>query len=289
MVVFMVTLYLRVSMRRSTGFSANYSLLKSGLAGALLLAAIVACSDTQSPTEGANGVIRVRVNSVGPELSDAEKEAMAVPADESESALMSARMAPLSSNLLASASAALSSACGGGSEFTGYVKSKVAFLPEATPTYAPFPIFDDKWLPDMPIGFSFSFYGKTYDKLNIYSNGLVVFGPAPASSDGFPTGGMIAAVANPNSAISFAWSDWSPQLVQDGIRYETRGSAPNRKYILQFVDVPEFASGQTSTNIKSTSGRVTVQLVLSEGSNDITIYTSKMSLTNSSHRYTQGI
>lgn len=290
MVVLMVTLYPRVSMRRSTAFSTNLSLLKSGLAGALVLASIVACADGTSPTVGPNGVIRVRVTSVGPDVPDSVKEAMEAMAPQSESPFASAPMAPLSSNVVLSAAAALSSAgCGSGGAFTGYVKSKVAFTPEQIPVYAPFPVKEDKWMPDMPIGFSFNFYGKNYDKVNIYSNGFLVFGPAPATTDGFPTGGFIPWASTPNNVLALAWSDWSPQLVEDGIRYETRGSAPNRKYVLQFNDVPEYASGQVIGAIKPTSGRVTVQLVLSEGSNDITIYTSKMSLTNSSHRYTQGI
>jgi hypothetical protein len=288
MVVFMVTFYLRVSMRRPTGFSANSSLLKSGLAGALALATIVACSDSTSPIEAPGGVIRVRVTSVGPDLSDSEKDALAL-ADQSSS-FMSPAMSPLSRNLMASASAALSTAgCGGGSEFLGYEKSKVAFLPEEAPKYAPYPLFDDKYLPDMPLGFNFTFYGTTYDKVNIFSNGLLMFGAATTNADGFAKGGVIPSTANPKNIIAFAWSDWSPQLVADGIRYETRGEAPNRRYVLQFTNVPEFASGQTASALKTTTGRLMVQVVLSEGSNDIKIYTNTMSITNSSHKYTQGI
>jgi len=73
--------------------------------------------------------------------------------------------------------------------------------------------------------------------------------------------------------------DWSPQAVPAGIRYETRGTAPNRRFILQFSDVPEYHS----------TGRLTSQLVLAEGSNDITIFTTKMTISNSSNRWTQGI
>lgn len=293
MVVLMVTLYLRVSMRRSIGFSAKLSLLKSGLAGALVLATIVACYDNGSPTGATNGVIRVRVNAVGTAMSDSAKEAMAAAEFQSESAFMSAPMAPISRNVLASASAALSSAgCGGsgGGEFLGYAKSKVAFGPEQIPVYSPYPYLEDQVIPNMPIGFNFSFYGQIYNTVNIYTNGVLQFGSAPSpTSNGFPNGAVIPSASILNNVLALAWSDWSPHLVQDGIRYETRGSAPNRKYILQFNNVPEFASGQTSTALKANWGSVTVQVVLSEGSNDITIHTKKMSLMNSSHKYTQGI
>jgi len=73
--------------------------------------------------------------------------------------------------------------------------------------------------------------------------------------------------------------DWSPQAVPAGIRYETRGTAPNRQFILQFTNVPEYHS----------TGRLTSQLVLAEGSNDITVYTDTMSISNSGNRWTQGI
>jgi hypothetical protein len=289
MVVFMVTLYLRVSMRRSTGFSSNLSLLKSGLAGALALATIVACSDSTSPIENANGVIHERVTWLGPDVDPLLKDAMAAEF-ESPAFFMSAPMASLSSDALASVAAALSSAgCGGGSEFLGYEKSKVTFFPEATPMFAPDAVFDDKYMANMPIGFSFTFYGKTYDKVNIFSNGLLMFGAATTNADGYAKGGLIPSSSSPNNVLAFAWTDWSPQLVADGIRYGTSGDAPNRKYIVQFNNVPEFNSGSVLGAIKTGVGRTTVQVVLSEGSNDITIYTSAMSITNSTHKYTQGI
>ena len=290
MVVYMVTLYLRVSMRRSNRFSAHFSLLKSGAAAALALATILSCSDSTSPTMGSDGVTRVRVTWLGPELSDSAKEALALAPDLSVSSVMNGPMSALSRNLMASASVALSAgSCGGGTELLGYEKSKVDFRPESIPMFAPSVVFDDKYMADMPIGFNFTFYGKTYDKVNIFSNGLLMFGAATTNADGYAKGALIPSSLLPNNIIAFAWSDWSPQLVQDGIRYETRGAAPNRKYIVQFTNVPEFATGQVLGSLKTTSGRLMVQVVLSEGSNDITIYTNTMSITNSSHKYTQGI
>jgi len=172
-------------------------------------------------------------------------------------------------------------ACGGGagSAFAGYTESRVAFAPEAAPSIVPSPVYDDGILTDVPVGFGFSFYGNSYDKLNVYSNGFVTFGPAVQNSAGFYRGASIPFSANPNNLIAFAWMDWSPQAVPAGIRYETRGTAPNRQFILQFTNVPEYHS----------TGRLTSQLVLTEGSNDITIYTSSMTISNSSNRWTQGI
>ena len=77
MVVFMVTLYLRVSMRRSTEFSALRSLFRSVTAGAIVLATILSCSDSTSPTKGLDGVIHENVTWLGPDLSPAQKDALA--------------------------------------------------------------------------------------------------------------------------------------------------------------------------------------------------------------------
>jgi len=181
------------------------------------------------------------------------------------------------SPVMSSALAACGS--GAGSAFAGYTESRVAFAPEAAPSIVPSPVYDDGILADVPVGFSFSFYGNSYNKLNVYSNGFVTFGPAVQDRDGFYRAALIPSSANPNNLIAFAWMDWSPQAVPAGIRYETRGTAPNRRFILQYSDVPEYHS----------TGRLTMQLVLSEGSNDVTIYTTKMTISNSSNRWTQGI
>ena len=173
------------------------------------------------------------------------------------------------------------SSCNSGGTFAGYNKSKPDFAPENIPNIAPFPLKEDGYIPDsnVPLGFDFSFYGNTYNKLHIHSNGFVVFGPFSPGTNGFFSGGTIHSTALPNNIIAFNWTDWSPQKVADGIRFETRGTAPNRRFVLQFNNVPEFGG----------TGKLTTQLVLSEGSNDITIYTTQMTVKNTSNFVTQGI
>ena len=275
-------------MRRSTRFSTYFSLLKSGSAAALAMATIVACSDsTTSPTEGLDGVIRVKVASVGVDVPDSLKQAMS--SDDFAANLMASPVMPAN----ASFSSAAGASCGGsGGAFAGYEESRVAFAPEPIPSIAPFPLKPDGYIPDsfVPLGFSFTFHGKTYDKVNVFSNGFLMFGTVPPlPADGFFKGGVIAGASNPNNIIALAWTDWSPELVPDGIRYETRGTAPNRKFILQFNNVPEYASTSKVGAIKPGVGMLMAQVVLYEGSNDIVMYTNTMNLTNSSNRYTQGI
>ena len=267
-------------MRRSTGISAYFRLLRSGSAGALALATILSCSESVSPTEGLDGVIRVQVASVDIVVSDSAKAAQ-------KAAFAAAFLnAPesMSANLIGPIGAVASlsgSSCNSGGTFAGYNKSKPEFAPENIPNIAPFPLKEDGYIPDsnVPLGFDFSFYGNTYNKLHIHSNGFVVFGPFSPGSNGFFSGATIHSTSLPNNIIAFNWTDWSPQKVADGIRFETRGTAPNRRFVLQFNNVPEFGG----------TGKLTTQLVLSEGSNDITIYTTEMSVKNTSNFVTQGI
>jgi hypothetical protein len=188
--------------------------------------------------------------------------------------------ADVSANVLAPTGAARSSLVGA----FKYAVSRVPFQVEAIPgvIIPQDSVTDDGYLTGIPLGFNFDFYGATYDKVNVYSNGFLEFGPVqldPARA-GFFRGSFIPSSQLPNNIIAFAWTDWSPQLVYGGIRYETRGTAPHRRFLLQFNNVPAF---------HSPTGTLMMQLVLNEGSNVITIYTNTLKITNSSQRITQGI
>jgi hypothetical protein len=267
-------------MRRSTGNSAYFSLLKAGSAGAFALATILACSDSMSPRE----IVRVQVESIDIFVPDSVKQGLAA---EFVSSLLNSPLGMSASAFASSAASLAGSACDTGAGPV-YTKSRVAFTPELIPNIAPYPVYDDGVLPDRPLGFSFTFYGKTYDRVNVFSNGFLMFGPLPTPTPGFSTAGFIPFSASPNNIIAFAWTDWQPDMVSDPIRYETRGTAPHRKFIIQFNNVPEFASANRFNDIKTLGGLMS-QVVLSEGSNDITIYTNKLKVVNTSHLVTQGI
>lgn len=239
---------------------------------------------------GSDGVIRVKVNTVEIVIPDSVKQAQAAQVGATSMVPIGPSMTVLSSPVSSVATVAAPS-CGSGGGFAGYTKSQVPFAPEAIPNIAPYPLNDDGFIPDknVPLGFSFSFEGNTYDKVNVYMNGFLLFGPAPSLTAGYPDAQSIAATSNPNNILALAWTDWSPQLVPDGIRYETRGTAPNRRFILQFTNVPEYYSASKVGAIVAGAGRLMSQVVLSEGSNDITIYTNTMTVTNSKHFVTQGI
>src|SRR5436190_1298434 len=81
----------------------------------------------------------------------------------------------------------------GGGGFAGYTERRLSpleFTAEAAATFAPAsPLSDDGRITDLPIGFDFSFYGTTYTKVNIYSNGFLMFGQAPPINQSGPAVG----------------------------------------------------------------------------------------------------
>src|SRR2546423_2441433 len=296
-VVLLMSLNLRCKMHRPTALSTLSTSFRAAFAGAIALAAALSCDTyTTSVVPTPDGTVRVQVHPVEVVYTAAQKDSLAAAGAADAGSL--SRMVPIEPvmNVVGAPASGAASAtvCGGGAgAFAGYAKSQVDFNPEAIPNVAPYPVPDDGWIRDseVPFGFSFNFQGQTYDKVNVSSNGLLLFGAIPATGgDGYPSAGFIASVLNPNNIIALAWTDWPANMVADPLRWETRGTAPNRKFIIQFNNVPEYNSANRLGAISAVAGRLTAQVVLSEGSNDITIYTNEMSTNpRGLHTVTQGI
>src|SRR5688572_684262 len=242
-------------------------LIKAGFAGTFALAIITACSDTISAPTEAVRPLPAGVFVVETQVPDSEKNPTGLSSGSSLSAPGSAAAS------LVAPSASFSSLVAA----APYAVSAVAFAPEAAPTENNGPICDDCVMFNVPLGFDFAFYGVAYSTLNISSNGFVGFGES--LGNGCCKGGMIPSNDLTNNIIALGWSDWRPQLVVGGIKWETRGEAPNRRFVLQYNNVPEFGS----------TGRLTVQLVLYEETNDIEIHSTVLSTFRSDHILTQGI
>jgi len=87
---------------------------------------------------------------------------------------------------------------------------------------------DRRWGP-IPIGFDFDFFGTTYSEFNVSSNGLVTFG---ARTNAF-SNVSIPDAGRPDNYIAPFWDDLIIDATGD-IMYQTIGTAPNRKLIIQF-------------------------------------------------------
>jgi hypothetical protein len=262
-------------MRRPISFSTISTTFRAAFPGAIALAALLSCDTyTTSVRPTPASVTRVHVLS-GADiiLPDSLKLGSTIGASGNS-------VVPIGpvANALSPAAAIAAGVCGGSGGSPQYTEARVIFDPEDAPDTAAFArdVTEDNYFPHS-IGFNFTFYGNTYSSVNVYSNGFLGFGSPQEKLDA--NGGFIPGPTLPNNIIALAWADWSPQLVPDGIRFATRGTAPNRKFILQFTNVPEWRFG----------GVLTSQVVLSEGTNDITIYTTQMVAKYTFHLITQGI
>jgi len=286
MVVYTVTLQPRVTMLRPTAHAPLKELLKMASAAAFVLAGALSCSTDSGPSRE----VYVHVPSVILDVPDSVKDRLSA-----EAAAASASIVPFGAvaNIVTAPTGAKTSldACNGGGSSSGYTKARIAFDPEAIPNIIPYPLGDEGFIPDSSVllGFNFNYQGNTYDRVNVYFNGFLLFGPVPDPKKGYSDAMSLPSTLNPKNIIALAWSDWDPGVAPGSIRFETRGTAPHRRFIIQFNNVPEFNSASRVGNISLAAGNLMSQVILSEGTNDITIYTNKMFTTSSRHFITQAI
>jgi hypothetical protein len=122
----------------------------------------------------------------------------------------------------------------------------------STPTYAPDPfnsgtavVFpDDKFSSAIGLPFTFCFMGTQYTSLIISSNAYVSFTTVCGGQDSNWDTDIIPSPAYANSpeaanSIMFPWVDVDPG-VSGTIRYNTYGTAPNRRFVVAFRNVAMF-------------------------------------------------
>ena len=117
--------------------------------------------------------------------------------------------------------------------------------------------YDDGAWGSFPVGFNFTFFGNSYTEFYVTSNGLVMFGSGSTryiNTD-------IPSPFNPNNYIAPFWDDLVIHSTGD-IMYQTIGTAPNRKLIIQFTNMSFWNSPVLLG---------TFQVILFEGSNNIQV------------------
>ncbi|NSW46566.1 MAG: hypothetical protein HPY79_12210 [Bacteroidales bacterium] len=129
-----------------------------------------------------------------------------------------------------------------------------------------------------PIGFTFCFDGINYTRCLISSNGYIIFDPigcasnlpssnaAPDGTSGWSISSSIPNTSNaPRNCIMFPWHDIDPSLGSPEMKYQTIGTAPNRRFVVSFQNIPMFGS--------SCSGiTYTGQVKLFETTNNIEVH-----------------
>jgi hypothetical protein len=129
---------------------------------------------------------------------------------------------------------------------------------------------DDGGWQNIPIGFTYNFFGNNYSTLNIGTNGVIQFGAYNATSLGdytyataFPT------VTEPTNIIAAAANDYYA-TVSGTIRYWTQGIAPTRVFVAEWNTVPGW----------TTNGSMTVQVKLFETTGNVEVHVQNASSTN---------
>src|SRR5262249_33751619 len=115
---------------------------------------------------------------------------------------------------------------------------------------------DDGFITDIPIGFTFTYFGEAKTSVSIASNGFISFG-----TDGLGTFMPLPFpnTATPNDTIGPLWADLDAGHGSPTISYQTIGPVGARRFIASWKDIPRL--GLTDTN--------TFQVALFEGNNCI--------------------
>ncbi len=107
---------------------------------------------------------------------------------------------------------------------------------ESTGTDAGFSYSNNDYEGPFDIGFTFGFYGITYDSFYISSNGLMTFGSGTTDSGNDP----IPSQYYPDNFIAPYWDNLMVNYYpynSGSVHYETIGDSPNRQLVVQWTNV----------------------------------------------------
>lgn len=103
---------------------------------------------------------------------------------------------------------------------------------------------DDAYGPAVNIGFTFQFFGTNYTQLLLGTNGVITFNLGSASGYcPWPISANCPSASNPTNSIMFPWQDNYPTRPPAKIWYKTIGVAPNRIFVVEFLDVQAYSCG----------------------------------------------
>lgn len=148
---------------------------------------------------------------------------------------------------------------------TSYVVAAVPYAPDPYNVGTALTLWDDQWSGVINIPFTFCFYGNAYTQCLIGSNGLITFNtgtaggycpwPIPATNAPTATYGWSNGIGGP-------WQDLYPPG-GGTIRYTTYGTAPCRRFVVSWYQMPMYSC---------TSTLLTQQVTLYETTNVIDNY-----------------
>jgi subtilisin family serine protease len=107
------------------------------------------------------------------------------------------------------------------------------------------------------IPFNFNFYDQSYSNIAVGSNGGIYFEDAELSYENKP----IPSNMNINTFIAVFWADLDPEA-SGGVFYAIQGTAPNRRLIIQWNQVPPYGingNGSIQAILEEASGNIIMQ------------------------------
>ena len=114
-------------------------------------------------------------------------------------------------------------------------------LEDITATGNPLTLGDDAGQV-VPLGFTFNFFGNDYADVAVCSNGYLTFGTIFDALFNAP----LPNPADVNDLIAPLWDNFDPTS-GGTVHYETLGTAPDRRFVAQWTDVPQFGSADMNT------------------------------------------
>lgn len=129
---------------------------------------------------------------------------------------------------------------------------------------------DDSVSAAQRLPFTFTFYGGRYSRIYVGSNGLLGMISTAMS---IYANSSIPLPSWPNLTICPYWDDLNPTN-GGSVRIGTVGSAPNRKVVISWLNVPP---------VRAATAKLTFQAILCEGTNDIIFQYQNVAPTNTAY------
>ncbi|HKE17286.1 MAG TPA: thrombospondin type 3 repeat-containing protein [Kofleriaceae bacterium] len=137
---------------------------------------------------------------------------------------------------------------------------------------------DDAVSDAIPIGFPFTFFGRTYDQVFVTTDGALMLGPNPVNPVLYQVATAIPDRHWPNALVAGYWAD----LDQDSggtIVWGLQGEAPERELVVEWSGVPHFD--------RDGEFPVTMQIVLLESGSAVEVHCLACPSDGTAH--TQGV
>lgn len=142
---------------------------------------------------------------------------------------------------------------------------------------------DDNYSSVIPIGFNFPFYGVTYPSLVVSTNGYLSFDISLAGQfSHYTVTNDLPSSAYDRALIMGPYHDLDPSTrstppPEMKIKYETLGTAPQRRWVLTFYHVPLYSTTATTCGVLNQN---THQIVLYESTGIIEVYVTNKQICN---------